>query len=153
MSHSRKPEDLFNNEYELNERHKMFVDEYIANGYNGKAAYLKVYTSASEVTAEVNSSQLLSLTKIQRYLDIRQRDLQEELGIRKKDLIDNLIEIMTKAKEDGDLRSAIAAIGQTSKMLGFDAPKLSKVELEDKTEVKKSIKEIQDAIKQAKESD
>ncbi len=53
-------------------KYKKVADEWIANGYNGKKAYLKVYPTASDATATVNANKIFSTSEISEYIDKKQ---------------------------------------------------------------------------------
>ena len=65
---------------ELKDRHKRFCERYILD-FNGTKSYQEVYPNASESTARVNASLLLTNTNIQAYIKQLQNELQEQAGI------------------------------------------------------------------------
>ena len=103
----------------LNERHKAFCDEYLANGMNGTQAYKKIYKTTDKVS-EASSSRLLLNVKVKEYIQKQQEKTAKRLEIRKEDLIQDLITIKENNMEDAP-PFAIKAIEVINKMLGFNA--------------------------------
>jgi phage terminase small subunit len=104
----------------LNERHKAFCDEYLANGMNATQAYKKIYKATDKV-AEASSSRLLSNDKIKSYLKQEGEKTAERLQITKEQLLLDLEDIKNRNMGVRDSLS-IKAIEVMSKMSGFDAP-------------------------------
>lgn len=65
---------------ELNERHRIFCQEYILD-WNGTRSYQAAYPDASYETAMANASTLLRKAKIQAYIKELQDDLEKQAGI------------------------------------------------------------------------
>lgn len=61
--------------------HRRFVEEYIANGRNGKRAYMAVYPRAGERTAAVEASALLTKPNVQELVAERENQLLDELNV------------------------------------------------------------------------
>jgi phage terminase small subunit len=139
----------------LSARHKAFVDAYLTNGRNATQAYKSISPDCTDKTAGVEGFKYLEKPKIAAYLAEKEAELAETAGITKKYLIDRLerIALMCEDIESGafDPKAAIAAVSQMSKMLGLEAPKVSKVELEDKRQVSSAIQEIKDALNKTKD--
>lgn len=109
-------------EPKLNERHKLFVEEYLSNGLNGTQAYMKVY-GTKENTANVNSSKLLSNANIKAAIENAQKVTCEKLNITKESLLLDLIKIKDLCVDDKRyVHNAIKAVETMSKMLGYFAP-------------------------------
>ena len=71
-------------------KYKLVVDEYFVNGFNGRKAYQKFYPDASDETADVNYSNILSITKVQNYLKEKQNQSQEALKTSHEALLSEL---------------------------------------------------------------
>jgi phage terminase small subunit len=114
----------------LNEKHKLFADEYINNGYNATKAYMTVYKTDKERVAEASASRLLSKVIIADYIKERQKEAQEELKIDREYIIKEYLDLITSCKIEGndgegtikDRANWSKALAQLSKMLGLDAP-------------------------------
>lgn len=137
------------NEFGLTQKQSMFVEEYLINNFNASQAYLKIY-GGKETTANAAATRLLYVQKVQNYLNKRKADLAFEVNIKKADLLASLLKIHEKCMENEDHRTAIQAIAQISKMLGYDAPVVSKVELEDKRKLTESILKLNNVIDEAR---
>lgn len=61
-------------EKKLTELNKRFVDEYLIDPSNAKAAYMRAGYEATGHSAEVNSSKLLQMPHIQEYMQLRMED-------------------------------------------------------------------------------
>jgi phage terminase small subunit len=121
----------------LNDRHKLFADEYLANGMNGTRAYLAVYkTVKKEKTAEVNASRLLSNAKLKAYIAEKQAELAKSKEIDRDFILNEYIELLDSCKAEGldgagtikDRTNWAKALSQLTKMLGMDAPEKTEVE-------------------------
>jgi phage terminase small subunit len=88
-----------------------FVEEYIANGRNGRQAYLKVYTSTTnEGTAAVEACKLLKNPNVSAYLEEREQELRAKYRLSTDDVIKNLSQSLyfdprKLYKPDGSLKS------------------------------------------------
>jgi phage terminase small subunit len=106
----------------MNEKHKEFVNVYLANGKNGTQAYLAVYKSVKkEDTAAVNASKLLRNTKVQEYLQAEQDKSAAKLEITRESLLEDLKRIQSNT-ESTNPQAALKAVDLMIKMLGFNAP-------------------------------
>ena len=109
----------------MNNRHKLFCDEYLSNGLNGTQAYKKVY-KVNEKIAEASACRLLRDVRIKEYIQEQQEMTSERLKITKEDLIKDLIEIKNNNKDDAP-PFAIKAIEVINKMLGYNATEKSEI--------------------------
>ena len=55
------------------------IDEYCANGFNGRAAYKKFNPNAADQTADVNFSLILSKTNVSEYFMAKRKSVKEGL--------------------------------------------------------------------------
>ena len=104
----------------LSDKHEMFCQEYMVNGFNATAAYKKIY-QVTDKQAESNGSRLMGNDKIKNRLDELKKETQEYYRISKEELLNDLKDIKNSNKgvRDGIAMKAIEII---SKMSGFDAP-------------------------------
>lgn len=104
----------------LSDKHEMFCQEYMVNGFNASAAYKKIY-QVSDKQAESNGSRLMGNDKIKTRLDELKKETQQYYKITKEELLNDLKDIKdtNKGVRDGLAMKAIEII---SKMSGFDAP-------------------------------
>jgi phage terminase small subunit len=112
---------------DLNERHKLFVLEYLKNGFNAKQAYISIYKPKSELGAESNSIRLIGNDKIQEFLRSEQENMKLSKRITIESQLKELDEIKKMAKTpEGDGKAQLAvfvkAVEVQNKMLGLDAP-------------------------------
>lgn len=93
---------------ELNNKQKIFCREYVKNGSNGTAAYMKAYSKCTEETARRNASKLLTNTDIQGYI----KELQDKAEskdimttIQKKEFLTKMILKDKKANRSDKLKA------------------------------------------------
>lgn len=72
------------------DKYKLMVDEYLINGFNGRQAYKKFNPEASDRTAEVNFSLILSKAEVSDYLDAKKRDISRDIGTSHRAILDEL---------------------------------------------------------------
>ena len=65
----------------LSENRKIFCQEYVANNYVGKTAYMKAYPNAKPKSAQVEASRLLKRQDIKDYISEIQKERFEALNI------------------------------------------------------------------------
>jgi phage terminase small subunit len=113
----------------MNERHKRFCDEYLANGLNGTQAYLSVYKSVkSDEVAAVNASKLLRNTKVIEFIKQEQEKTSSKLEITRESVLMDLQRI--KENNEGDNpQTSLKALDLIIKVLGFNAPTEQKINL------------------------
>ena len=113
----------------MNERHKRFCDEYLANGLNGTQAYLSVYKSVkSDEVAAVNASKLLRNTKVIDYIKLEQEKTSSKLEITRESVLMDLQRI--KENNEGDNpQTSLKALDLIIKVLGFNAPTEQKINI------------------------
>lgn len=127
----------------MNERHKAFCDEYLANGRNGYRAYIAIYGEKdNRDTAEANASRLLTNAKVKEYLKERSEDIAEALGITFEWILKEQRDIYHMAKTKGlyddkgklivpapDFTGANKALDQLIKLAGLYAPTKTETDL------------------------
>jgi phage terminase small subunit len=116
-------------EPKLLKKHELFLDEYLINGRNGTLAYLKVYPKVTRETAKANGHRLLTNADARQYLQERDAEMKEKYSMTKDKIVNILVDLIDEGKEIGDRKNTIAAINTLNKMIGFDAPIKSEVEL------------------------
>lgn len=104
----------------LSDKHEMFCQEYMVNGFNATAAYKKIY-QVSDKQAESNGSRLMGNDKVKTRLDELKKETREYYQITKEELLNDLKDIKDRNKGLRD-QTAMKAIEIISKMSGFDAP-------------------------------
>lgn len=109
----------------LNPKHKLFCDEYLANGFNATVAYKTVYKTKNDKVAGVNAARLLGSASVQEQLKQEKAKLAEKSQITKEKLLEDL-QMVKKMSLSNPIRpnysAFVSATAQQSKMLGFDAP-------------------------------
>jgi phage terminase small subunit len=102
----------------LTDKQLRFIDEYLID-LNATAAYIRAGYSSK--LANTNATKLLQNTTIAAEIKKRQKDTSTKLGITKEELIQDLIDIKNKNKDESPT-IAIKAVEVLNKMNGFDAP-------------------------------
>lgn len=117
----------------LNEKQKKMVDEYIANGFHLKEAYMKVY-GVSNRNGISYPYQMIKLPEVQAYLQQRRNEIYDSLQIDAKRIATELAEIAfaPKGDEHYTAQMKIQALNTLSKNLGLQT---QKVESKDVIEV------------------
>ena len=102
--------------------HKEFADEYLANGYNAKRAYMACYPNCKEKSAEVLSYRLLAREDIKEYILIRRKELFEARMIDAIRWVEETADIAFAAKGDEVYTTSdkIKALALIQKYLGLD---------------------------------
>lgn len=103
-----------------NNKHKLFAEEYVSNGFNATRAYMKVYDVEAN-TAGVNGFRLLKNTKIKEFVQEAKERMRKELDIKKEDILMDLLFINERNKEDNP-QHALKAMEIINKMLGLNEP-------------------------------
>lgn len=101
------------------EKYKLLVDEHCVNGFNGRKAYQKFYPKASNETADVEFSRILSIPKVADYKRGKQQNTATKLQITLEGQILELDDIRMKAKEDNRFGDAINAVKEQNKLLAL----------------------------------
>lgn len=73
------------------EKYKAVIDEWFLNKENGKKAWQKFYPKASDKSAEVNFSRMLSIAKVSQYV----KDRRAEIAEANKITIDECVSMLT----------------------------------------------------------
>lgn len=118
----------------LSDKHKLFADVYLTNGFNALKAYKEVYKDCKEKSAESASSRLLENVKIQQYIKQKQNETANKHNITRDSLVEELNEVKELAKvpdQFGKINSTaiIKAIEVQAKLLGLNEAEKSEVEL------------------------
>lgn len=66
------------NENGLTLKQQLFVNEYLINGYNARAAYKSVYPNANEKTCTTNSSVLMKKDEVKNYINKKLKEIEDE---------------------------------------------------------------------------
>lgn len=78
----------------INEKHKLFVEEYLNNGLNGTQAYLAVYKNVTkEETARANASRLLAKANVKALLEEKQAKTIKKMEMTREGIIKKAIQI------------------------------------------------------------
>lgn len=138
---------------DLNNKQKVFCREYVKNGSNGTAAYMKAYKS-KENTARINASKLLTNTNISEYIKELQEKLEDNSIMTAKERMRWLSNVVRDVEKEGvkvktsdnefvvgegtaDLNTKIKAIDVLNKMSG---------EYVTKIEGKVSVEKLEDLL-------
>jgi hypothetical protein len=128
------------NKDELTPFEQQFVDVWFNMGFNGRLAYKQIKPGVTNETAEVNASKLLSLTKVQDYIELKREQIRIKEDIQLSWVVQELKSIILDVKQEQterdpttnkiyikpDRKSALAALAQLSKIAGFEVKKEDK---------------------------
>ncbi len=103
------------------DKYKLVMDESCINGFNGRKAYQKFYPKASNETADVEFSRILSIPKVAEYRKNKLQETANDLQITLEMQILDLEDIKSKAKESQRYGDAINAIKEQNKLLALYA--------------------------------
>lgn len=101
-------------------QHEKFVQEYLKNGGNGRAAYKAVYPAVKkDETADSSAARLLRYAKVQERMKELQHAAARETGVTLNGLIEKLGETYTKATADKQHAAAVSAVIAQAKLAGI----------------------------------
>jgi hypothetical protein len=112
---------------ELTERQKRFVLEYSVDANGGRAAVAAGYSASG---ARVTAHRLLTNANVRQALAARQKRDVVRLQVAREDALQGFLEAIDRAREQNDPNSMIAGWRAVSRLLGFDAPQVRRVELQ-----------------------
>lgn len=101
---------------------KLFLEEYVANGFKATKAYKTIYPNASDATARARSSELLKDEKCVKYL----RDYIDSLNVHRATpsaVINGICDIAFDMTNPPELR--LKALSQLSKILGLEVQQIN----------------------------
>lgn len=106
----------------MKQKHIDFCEEYLANGYNAKAAYRAIYKSKEARYAYV----LLKRPEVKEYLDTRIKELYEEKQVRAETIATELAHVaFTKdLNETITCSNKLKALELLQKQLGLQTQKM-----------------------------
>lgn len=102
----------------LTERQKMFVDEFLVNGFNGRQAYNSIYGKKENEVADACASRLLSKAKVKKYFNQKRKKLRKKIELQKED---NLL-VLQGIIVSGTVGQKLSAVEMVNKMLGYEEP-------------------------------
>jgi phage terminase small subunit len=120
---------------------KLFVKEYLSNGFNQTKAYLKIFPNTTYGVAATLSSKLLKKNHIKSFIEKEIEKAGEKMDLRKEDLIKDLLKIkeMCVSEDKRSIHNAIKAIEVLNKMLGYNAPEKTDVNIQGDIDISKLI--------------
>lgn len=145
MSYTPTTEDIQNsllNNEKLTDKQRMFIIEYVNNGFNGTQAYLKATPTVTPETAKVEASRLLTNVNVKtalkdyldevlgQYKDTLEYEIIQEYKVRAfynaDDIIDKdgKLKVKKDLKELGILTKCIDGIEKTYNRLGQEIIKV-----------------------------
>ena len=110
----------------MKQKHKEFADEYLANGYKPREAYMKVYVGTSKETASVNAYRVLHRDDVKEYVDERRKELFEARMVDATRWANEVADIAFAKKGDEVYTPAdkLKALQMLQKYLGLDVQKV-----------------------------
>lgn len=113
----------------MNEKHKMFADEYLKNGCVASTAYKSCYHDVTEATARTQGSLLLINPNVKAYITEQLAALSQEKKITREYLVDELLLLINNCKTQGvdgsgtitDRANWNKAVQTLAKLLGFNS--------------------------------
>lgn len=118
-------------------KHRIILEEYLKNGFNGTEAYLVAYPDVNRNTAKTNGSKVIKHPLVQAEIMKYQMNNKKKNDIEISYIIENLMEIVESSKLDDkvDRISILKALDQLSKISGLYVTNI-------KTEVVNPLEEI-----------
>lgn len=112
----------------MNLKHKQFCEEYLNNGLNASAAYIKV--GYSNNNPDKNAYKLLQRDDIKSYIENKQKQMATKSNIDREYILNEYKELLESCKQEGldgagtikDRSNWAKALSQLTKFLGLDAP-------------------------------
>jgi len=104
----------------LNNKHNLFIEAYLINGYNATDAYLTAYPKVCYDTANTNGARLLAKACIKEVIEAKKKELANTCNVTKAQIANVMLSIMddeTTKKND-----RIKAGEVLNKMFGYNAP-------------------------------
>lgn len=99
-------------------KHKLCIQEWLDNGMNGTEAYMAFYPNCQRSTANNNFNQLKKTAMAQEYIsEIVERQMRKT-GITKDFILEEILELIKKAKSDDDRSSLLKALDMINKISG-----------------------------------
>jgi phage terminase small subunit len=110
-------------EVKLTPKQELFIENYLANGYNGTQAYLQAYPDSSYDAARSSAPDLLAKPNIKSLIEKGKEATIKRVQITKEELVQDLIDIKNSSKNDPKQKhNAIKSVEVISKMLGLNEP-------------------------------
>lgn len=103
-----------------------WIDEYLID-FNGAAAAVRVGYSLR--SARSIACELLTKPDIQAVLQARKAELAKEFQITRQGIIQGLLEAVNMGREQQNPSAMVTALREISRMMGFNAPEVKRVEL------------------------
>lgn len=100
-----------------NQRHELFLREYIANGWNGKKAYEKVYSPVK--SAEVQASKILAKPAVRKRFNQMLKKIVKRAEITEERILGKYEEAFEMAQEQGKTADMISAATAQAKLVGM----------------------------------
>lgn len=125
----------------LTNNEKIFIKEYLSNGFNQTQAYLKAFPKATYTTAATEGGRLVRKPYIKDAIEKEITKTGERIDLRKEDLINDLLKIkeMCISEDKRSIHNAIKAVEVLNKMLGYNAPEKTDVNLSGDIDISKLI--------------
>ena len=97
-------------------KHRLLVDQWFINGFNGTNAYIKFYPNVSENTASVEFNRILKNPNILEYQESKMQKATAELNLTFTEQINRLEFVYETAEKPAD---KINALKEINKLLGY----------------------------------
>jgi len=104
----------------LNNKHNLFIETYLTNGYNATDAYLVAYPKVGYDTANANSARLLANDSIKSVVEQKKKELANICNVTKAEIANVMRDIMNDTGAKNNDR--ISAGNTLNKMFGYLAP-------------------------------
>jgi phage terminase small subunit len=111
----------------LNNKHELFIKEWLANGRNATQAYLSVYPNVTRESAGTNGADLLKDPLVKARIEELTKARYEELNITADHIAQELAEMAFAAKGDPDFSAQIKikALDLLQKQLGLQTKNMN----------------------------
>ena len=99
--------------------HERFVQEYVANGRNGKDAYMAAFPKSGKSAARGSASRLLSRAEVKSRIAEMQGKSAEHSQVTLENLIKEAADIQRAAMDANSYAAAISALTAKAKLCGL----------------------------------
>lgn len=115
----------------LNEKHKLFCEHYLANGFNARDAYYEAFPESKGNKQPSYPYTLLKRQDIQEYIKQRREEIYESLNIDSMRVVQEIAEIAFAQKGDEvyNATAKLKALDLLSKNLGLQTQKIETKEV------------------------
>jgi phage terminase small subunit len=105
---------------ELNNKHIVFINEWMLNGYNATQAYLTAYPTSSKLNAERNAHRILEREDVKQEIEKRQKENRDKYNVTIDEVVCRVKELMLTDDYNPVHTTNLKAAEILNKMFGFN---------------------------------